>query len=96
MARKHRSPAIHIILQKREGIDCVGKQSWEVEEKGEKRSMGPFHAVHAVCAAIGLALVESASSPHRPATAGRRKAREKTGLLIQCRVIFLPGGRAAD
>lgn len=34
MGGKHRSPAIHIILQKRKGIDCVGKQSWEVEERG--------------------------------------------------------------
>lgn len=41
MAKKHRSPAIHITLQKRKGIDCVGKQSWEVEERGGKES-GPF------------------------------------------------------
>lgn len=34
MVKKRRSPAIHLILQKRKGIDCVGKQSWEVEERG--------------------------------------------------------------
>lgn len=53
MAKKHRSPAIYIILQKRKGIDCVGKQSWEVNERGE-RKWAVFHVVHVVCVAIRL------------------------------------------
>lgn len=59
---------------------------------GGERSKGHFH----VSVAIRLAWVKSASSPHRPATyRGTEEGKEKTGLLIQCRVI-LPGGRAAD
>lgn len=61
--KKHRSLVIRITLQKRNGIDCVGKQFWE------ERSEGPFYVVHVVCVAISNTVcrqhgVKSPSSPH--------------------------------
>ncbi len=38
MKKTQPSPVIHIILQERKGIDCVGKQFWEVEGRGGKES----------------------------------------------------------
>ncbi len=83
MAKKHRSLAIHIILLEREGTDCVGKQSWEVEERGGKKKKKDPRALFMLCMRFAWlsGQPESDQLPHHtdpPLTEGRRKARKKT------------------
>ena len=93
MVKKHSSPVIHITLQKRRGIDCVGKQSWEVEEKRGVKKRRPFS-----CCACGLRGYQAslslirflAAQTHHLHGDGRRQGKKKTALLIQRRVIFSP------
>lgn len=78
MARKHKSPAIHIILQKRRGIDCVGKQSWEVD-----KIQGSFS-----CCACGLRGYRKRLESNQFPRNNYKGAEGEKGPLTLCGVIF--------
>lgn len=77
----------HIIPQKRGGIDCVGKQSWEVAKERVENCRVVFMLCVWFVRLSSWPELNLPPSPHRPDTWRRKAKGKQSRCLIRCRVI---------